>query len=94
MLKTNAVARVLIRTQCDPRKVTIAAHCAVRSPTTQQELLGAHKGRCANVVVIRGPCTEVVWLSCESACLVVNPIMVDNFAALFNCMPVNRILTI
>ena len=26
----------------------------------------------------------------ESACLVINPITVDNFAALFNCTPVNR----
>ena len=26
----------------------------------------------------------------QSACLVINPIMVDNFAALFNCMPVDR----
>ena len=26
----------------------------------------------------------------ESACLVINPITVDNFAALFNCMPVER----
>ena len=26
----------------------------------------------------------------QSACLVINPITVDNFAALFNCTPVNR----
>ena len=26
----------------------------------------------------------------QSACLVINPISVDNFAALFNCTPVNR----
>ena len=26
----------------------------------------------------------------QSACLVINPITVDNFAALFNCRPVNR----
>ena len=26
----------------------------------------------------------------KSACLVINPITVDNFAALFNCMPVDR----
>ena len=26
----------------------------------------------------------------QSACLVINPITVDNFAALFNCMPVDR----
>ena len=26
----------------------------------------------------------------QSACLVINPITVDGFAALFNCMPVNR----
>ena len=26
----------------------------------------------------------------QSACLVINPIMVDNFAALFNCTPVDR----
>ena len=26
----------------------------------------------------------------QSACLVINPIMVDNFAALFNCSPVDR----
>ena len=26
----------------------------------------------------------------QSACLVLNPITVDNFAALFNCMPVDR----
>ena len=26
----------------------------------------------------------------QSACLVVNPITVDNFAALFNCTPVDR----
>ena len=26
----------------------------------------------------------------QSACLVVNPIAVDNFAALFNCTPVDR----
>ena len=26
----------------------------------------------------------------QSACLVVNQIMVDNFAALFNCTPVDR----
>ena len=25
-----------------------------------------------------------------SACLVINPIMVDDFAALFNCTPVDR----
>ena len=28
----------------------------------------------------------------QSACLVVNPITVKNFAALFNCMPVGRSL--
>ena len=26
----------------------------------------------------------------QSLCLVINPITVDNFAALFNCMPVDR----
>ena len=26
----------------------------------------------------------------QSACLVINQIMVDNFAALFNCTPVDR----
>ena len=26
----------------------------------------------------------------QSACLVINPIMVDSFAALFNCTPVDR----
>ena len=26
----------------------------------------------------------------QSACLVINPITVDNFAALFNCMPVDQ----
>ena len=26
----------------------------------------------------------------QSACLVINPIIVDNFAALFNCTPVDR----
>ena len=26
----------------------------------------------------------------QSACLVINPINVDNFAALFNCTPVDR----
>ena len=26
----------------------------------------------------------------QSACLVINPITVDNFAALFNCTPVDR----
>ena len=26
----------------------------------------------------------------QTACLVVNPIMVDNFAFLFNCIPVGR----
>ena len=26
----------------------------------------------------------------QSACLVINPIMVDSFAALFNCTPVYR----
>ena len=26
----------------------------------------------------------------QSACLVINPITVDGFAALFNCMPVDR----
>ena len=26
----------------------------------------------------------------QSACLVINPIMVDNFAAIFNCTPVDR----
>ena len=26
----------------------------------------------------------------KAACLVINPIMVDNFAALFNCTPVDR----
>ena len=26
----------------------------------------------------------------QSACLVFNPIMVDNYAAFFNCMPVGR----
>ena len=26
----------------------------------------------------------------ESACLVINPITIDNFAALFNCTPVDR----
>ena len=28
----------------------------------------------------------------QSACLVINPITVNNFAALFNCTPVNRVL--
>ena len=27
----------------------------------------------------------------QSACLVINPIMVDSFAALFNCTPVDRV---
>ena len=27
---------------------------------------------------------------CQSACLVINPIMLDGYAALFNCMPVDR----
>ena len=27
----------------------------------------------------------------KSACLVINPIMVDNFAVLFNCTPVDRV---
>ena len=27
----------------------------------------------------------------QSSCLVINPFMVDNFAALFNCTPVNRV---
>ena len=27
----------------------------------------------------------------QSACLVINPIMVDNFAAIFNCTPVERL---
>ena len=26
----------------------------------------------------------------QSACLVINPILVDNFAKLFNCTPVDR----
>ena len=26
----------------------------------------------------------------QSACLLINPITVDNFVALFNCMPVDR----
>ena len=26
----------------------------------------------------------------QSACLVLNPIMVDNYASFFNCMPVGR----
>ena len=26
----------------------------------------------------------------QSACLIINPIMVDGFAALFNCTPVDR----
>ena len=26
----------------------------------------------------------------QSACIVINPITVDNFAALYNCMPVDR----
>ena len=26
----------------------------------------------------------------QSACLVINPIMVDSFAACFNCLPVDR----
>ena len=26
----------------------------------------------------------------QSACLAINPIMVDSFAALFNCMPLDR----
>ena len=26
----------------------------------------------------------------QSVCLVINPIMVDNYAALFNCTPVDR----
>ena len=26
----------------------------------------------------------------QSACLVINPITIDNFAALFNCTPVDR----
>ena len=27
----------------------------------------------------------------QSACLVINPIMVDGYAALFNCTPVDRV---
>ena len=27
----------------------------------------------------------------QSACLVINPIMADKFAALFNCTPVDRV---
>ena len=26
----------------------------------------------------------------QSACLVINPITIDNFAAIFNCVPVDR----
>ena len=27
----------------------------------------------------------------QSACLVINPIIIDNFAVLFNCTPVDRV---
>ena len=33
---------------------------------------------------------ECVGLCTKSACLVFNPIMVDNYAAFFNCTPVGR----
>ena len=32
----------------------------------------------------------MIEMSCDSACLVINPITVGNFAALFNCTPVDQ----
>ena len=32
----------------------------------------------------------VILYDAQSACLVFNPIMVDNYAAFFNCTPVGR----
>ena len=31
-----------------------------------------------------------LYVTRQSACLVLNPIMVDNYAAFFNCTPVGR----
>ena len=44
-------------------------------------------------VIIRYKRIVVIYLKVmqQSACLVINPITVDNFAALFNCTPVDRV---
>ena len=33
---------------------------------------------------------DITKMLCKSACLVFNPIMDNNYAAFFNCMPVGR----
>ena len=38
-------------------------------------------------MALHGDC---LVLMCQFACLLVNPITLDNFAAIFNCMPVDR----
>ena len=44
-----------------------------------RKIIILHKRICYDLNVIRQP-----------ACLVVNPITIDNFVALFNCTPVDR----
>ena len=44
-----------------------------------EKIIIRHKRICYDLNVMR-----------QSACLVVNPITVDNFAALFNCTPEDR----
>ena len=56
MLKTNAVARSK-RAQWYRRMVAIAAQYGLLQHSKTSA--GAHKGRCANAVVIRGICGDV-----------------------------------
>ena len=56
ILKTNTVNRRPNRAQRGRRKVTIAAQFGLLQ--RNRSSVGAHKGRCANAVVVRGVCTE------------------------------------
>ena len=62
------------------------------------DLTGANRNRCDIMThfQLRKIITRYRRIGCnlnvmrQSACLVFNPIMVDNYAAFFNCTPVGR----
>ena len=43
-----------------------------------------------NVIIRHKRIGYDLYVMRQSACLVIDPIMVDNFASLFNCTPVDR----
>ena len=93
--RRSVFARRPNRAQKGHRKVTIAAQLGLLQRNRSSEgAHRAHRGHCANAVqthwsfvTLHGDCLAFIR---EFACLVVNQITLDNFAALFNVTPVDR----